>query len=101
MLTVGQRIVRKVRTVDGLQEDEWLVLELLNQKNHAPRVRIRVEKISYRMRKYLTLGKEYVLRQHSATKAWVVPSKQCKATSSQVILYDWPNDSGASIDIDC
>jgi hypothetical protein len=94
MLHVGQRII------DG--SDEWVVLELLSQKNHTPRVRIKVEKIGVHMKKFLTLGKEYVLRQANQLQpdhfVWVVPEKQCKATSSQVLLYDWP--SGPSMDID-
>lgn len=96
MLYVGQRII------DG--ENEWVILELLNQKNHTPRVRIMVEKLGVHMSKFLNLNQEYVLRQtcHLGNNcwAWVVPGKKCKATSSQVILYDFPG-TGASIDIDC
>jgi hypothetical protein len=97
MLHVGQHIRDK--------EDEWVVLELLNQRNHTPRVRIRVEKIGDHMRKFLTLGKEYVLRQGNRMAGsndhfvWVVPDKQMKATSSQVLLYDFP-DVGPKLDID-
>lgn len=94
-LYVGQRIVS--------DKDEWVVLELLNQRNHTPRVRIRVEKIGDHMSKFLNLGQEYLLRQTLRLGddgyAWVVPEKKCKATSSQVILYDFPD--GACVDIDC
>jgi hypothetical protein len=89
MLKVGQLIVS-----DG---EEWTVLELLNQKNHTPRVRIKVEKATARMETYLTVGKEYVLRQNRAD-VWVVPKKQCKRTTSQVILYDFDNRPGINID---
>jgi hypothetical protein len=106
MLAVGQHIVSHVKTADGLLEDEWVVLELLNQANHTPRVRIMVEKISPWFEKFLTCGRKYVLRQirplHPGHYVWAVPEKQCKATSSQVLLYDWPaNEGGPSIDIDC
>lgn len=106
MLHVGQRINTKFTTRDGTQENEWLVLELINQRNRRPRVRIRVEKVGPHMGTYLTLGKEYVLvRVNQLTDAdhlvYEVPAKQCKRTSSQVLLYDWPaHEGGPSIDID-
>lgn len=95
MLQVGQRIV------SGLEE--WVVTELLNQKNHTPRVRIRVEKASRHMETYLTVGKEYVLRQGMRLDdgdhhVWIVPDKQCKRTTSQVILYDAKDGPGIEID---
>lgn len=94
MLHVGQLIVSG--------SEEWVVTELLNQKNHTPRVRIRVEKASDHMETYLTVGKEYVLRQgmrlEEGHHVWVVPDKQCKRTTSQVILYDFKNGPGIEID---
>jgi len=95
MLQVGQRIV------DG--SEEWVVTELLNQKNHTPRVRILVEKAGEHMATYLTVGKSYVLRRgmqlgDEEHHVWVVPAKQCKRTSSQVILYDFKSGPGIEID---
>lgn len=106
MLTVGQVINSKFTTKDSTQENEWVVLELINQKNRRPRVRIRVEKVGAHMGTYLTLGKEYVLvRVNQLTDAehlvYEVPAKQCKRTSSQVLLYDWPaKEGGPKMDID-
>ena len=106
MLTVGQVINSKFTTKDGTQENEWVVLELINQKNRRPRVRIRVEKVGAHMGTYLTLGKEYVLvRIRRLTDddygVYEVPAKQCTRTSSQVILYDCPaKEGGPSMDID-
>jgi hypothetical protein len=92
MFKVGQRVVSG--------PEEWTILELLNQKNRTPRLRVRVEKMGDHMSKFLTLGKEYVLRQ-VRDSVWVVPEKKCKATSSQVVLYDWPSSQGGpTIDID-
>ncbi len=98
MLQVGQHITTGA--------DEWVVIELLNQRNHTPRVRIRVARLGDHMSKFLALGREYVLRRNSQLSpdhfVWDVPEKQCKATSSQVLLYDWPAiDGGPCIDIDC
>lgn len=98
MLHTGQRIKNR--------DDEWTVLELLNQKNRRPRVRIRVEKVGAHMGTYLTPGKEYVLvRVNRLTDdnhlVYEVPARQCKRTSSQVLLYDWPaHEGGPSIEID-
>jgi hypothetical protein len=92
VLQVGQRIVSG--------SEEWVVTELLNQNNRTPRIRVRVEKAGPHMATYLTVGREYVLRQSSrlSPNTWVVPEKQCKRTSSQVILFDF--EGGPSIEID-
>jgi hypothetical protein len=87
--------------VDG--SEEWVITEILNQRNHTPRIRILVQKTSDHMDTYLTVGKEYVLRQgmrldDEEHHVWIVPDKQCKRTTSQVLLYDFKNGPGIEID---
>ena len=97
MLIEGQHIVSG--------QEEWQVLELIIQPNHTDRVRVRIVRASEQMREYLNCGQKYVLRQGVSLGdghyVWAVPENRLKRKTSQVLLWDWPEDKGGpSIEID-
>ena len=90
-MNVGDKVIAK--------DNEWVILETV------PAVKIKVIKVGSLFNRYIDVGKEYTLNEHTHAKEGdllylgEIPKEQMRRSFSQVLLYEW-KDSGLSMDLD-